>query len=50
MKLKLIETKEILDLEKEIGYELEVNERPTYSGLPKFYVSFKQGDSIEGVV
>ena len=48
MKLNLIETKEILDLEKEIGIELEVNERPTHSGLSQFYVSFKNGESMEG--
>jgi len=48
MKLNLIETKEILDLEQEIGFELEVNERPIHSGLPKFYVSFKKGESMEG--
>ena len=48
MKLNLISTKEILELEKEIGYELEVNERPQHSGLSRFYVSFKQGESMEG--
>lgn len=48
MKLNLIETKEILDLEQEIGYELEVNERPIHSGLPQFYIHFKQGESMEG--
>lgn len=48
MKLNLIKTKEILDLEQEIGFELEVNERPIHSGLPKFYVSFKKGESMEG--
>lgn len=48
MKLNLIEKKEILDLEQEIGFELEVNERPIHSGLPKFYVSFKDGESMEG--
>ena len=48
MKLNLIETKEILDLEQEIGYELEVNERLIHLGLPQFYVHFKQGESMEG--
>lgn len=52
MKINLIETKEILDLEKEIGYELEVNERPISSasikGLHRFYVSFKEGEVMQG--
>lgn len=48
MKLNLIETKEILDLEQEIGFELEVNERPIYSKFDRFYVSFKKGESMEG--
>ena len=48
MKLNFIETKEILNLELEIGYELEVNERPIRSGLPRFYVQFKCGESMEG--
>lgn len=48
MKLNLIETKEILDLEQEIGFELEVNERPKHSGLSQFYVYFKKGESMEG--
>lgn len=48
MKINFIETKEILDLEKEIGFELEANERPIHSGLSRFYVSFKKGESMEG--
>ena len=52
MKINLIETKEILDLEKEIGYELEANERPISSasrvGLHRFYVSFKEGEVMQG--
>jgi hypothetical protein len=48
MILNLIETKEILDLEKEIGFELEANERPVWSDKCKFYVSFKEGESMEG--
>lgn len=47
MKLNLIETKEILDFEQEIGYELVVNERPILSELPQFYVYFHQGESME---
>lgn len=51
MKLNLIETKEILDLEKEIGYELVVTERPDkdrYSTrLSMFYVSFERSNIIE---
>ena len=43
MKINLIETKEILDVEKEIGYELKVNERPPYSELHRFSVSFEDG-------
>lgn len=48
MKLNLIETKEILDLEQEIGYELEVNERPANFGSPRFWAHFEQGESMEG--
>src|ERR1035437_5554486 len=48
MKLNLISTKEILDVEKEIGYELEVNERPSHMNLHKYYVSFKNGETMEG--
>lgn len=52
MKINLIKTKEITDLEKEIGYELEVNERPINSLnekiLNRFYVSFKDGEVMQG--
>ena len=52
MKFNLIETKEILDLEKEIGYELEVNERPVSAasavGTQRFYVYFKEGEVMQG--
>lgn len=48
MKINLIETKEILELEKEIGYELEVTERPSRAGLHRFYVSFKEGEVMQG--
>lgn len=44
MKINFIKTKEILELEKEISYELEVNERPIDSGGPQFYVCFPNGD------
>lgn len=51
MKFNLIETKEILDVEKEIGYELIVNERPSNLRLPKFYVSFENSDVMnDGVL
>lgn len=43
MKINLLETKEILDVEKEIGYELKVNERRPDSGLHRFYVLFENG-------
>jgi len=48
MKINLINTKEILDFEQEIGYELEVNERANPKELPRFYVSFKKGEIMEG--
>jgi len=48
MKFNLIETKEILDLEKEIGFELVVNERPKSDTLSKYYVSFEGGHIIQG--
>ena len=47
MKLDLIETKEILDFEQEIGYELVVHERPIHSGLSPFYACFKGAESME---
>lgn len=52
MKINLIETKEILDFEKEIGFELEVNERE--DGMSdtlnprRFYAFFKEGAVKEG--
>jgi len=52
MKLNLIQTKEILDIEKEIGYELVVNERAIHAGSParlsKYYVQFEKADVMEG--
>ena len=52
MKLNLIITKEILDFEKEIGYELVVNERDINAGSParlhKYYVQFEHGEVMEG--
>lgn len=53
MKLNLITTKEILDFEKEIGYELVVNERAIHVGSParlsKYYVQFENAEMMEGV-
>lgn len=52
MKLNLISTKEILDFEKEIGYELVVNERDIHAGshvrLSKYYVKFENSEVMEG--
>ena len=52
MKLNLIQTKEILDFEKEIGYELVVNERAIHAGSParlsKYYVQFEKAGVMEG--
>ena len=52
MKLNLITTKEILDFEKEIGYELVVNERAIHAGSParlsKYYVQFEKAEVMEG--
>ena len=52
MKLNLITTKEILDFEKEIGYELVVNEREIHAGsaarLSKYYVQFEKAEVMEG--
>ena len=52
MKLNLIATKEILDFEKEIGYELVVNERAihagSYASLSKYYVQFENAEVMEG--
>ena len=52
MKLNLITTKEILDFENEIGYELVVNERAIHAGRPtrlsKYYVQFEKAEVMEG--
>jgi hypothetical protein len=52
MKLNLISTKEILDFEKEIGFELIVNEREINSSSParlsKYYVNFEHAEVMEG--
>lgn len=52
MKINLIKSKEILEFEKEIGYELEVNERPqkyiSENLVKRFYVSFKNGEVMYG--
>ena len=52
MKLNLITTKEILDFEKEIGYELVVNERTVHAGSParlsKYYVQFENSEVMGG--
>ena len=46
MKLNLIETKEILDFEKEIGFELVVNERAINlkekSNIPRYFAQFER--------
>lgn len=51
MELNLIRTKEILDFQNEIGYELVVNERAiranSPAGLPKYYAKFKNAEVIE---
>ncbi len=51
MEINLIETKEILDFENEIGYKLEVNERRinsiSKSKLHRFHVSFKEGEVMK---
>lgn len=52
MKLNLIPTKEILDFEKKIGYELVVNERTINNRSParlsKYYVHFEKACVIDG--
>jgi len=52
MKLNLISTKEILDFEKEIGYELVVNERAMHAGSParisRYYVQFEKAEVMIG--
>ena len=47
MKLNLIETHQILDFEKQIGYELVVTERPAHLHKSRFYVSFEQCEIID---
>jgi hypothetical protein len=51
MRLNLITTKEILDFEKEIGYELVVNERPIHADspvrLPKYWVQFEKAEVMK---
>ena len=51
MKLNLITPREILDYEKEIGYELVVTERPFSRGninhLPRYYAKFEYSDVME---
>jgi hypothetical protein len=51
MKLNLIPVKEILDFEKEIGYELAVNERPIHgenkSRISRYYVQFENSEVME---
>ena len=49
MRIEKLETKEILDFEKEIGVELVVRER-TYTTLLKFYVSFEHSDIKAGIM
>jgi len=52
MKLNLIETKDILDLEKEIGQELVVNERAisvlrrAHDDLPRYYACFDKAELL----
>jgi hypothetical protein len=52
MVLNLITTKEILDFEKEVGYQLVVNERALHAGSParlsKYYVQFEHAEVMEG--
>ena len=48
MKVNWITPKEILDLEKELGFELEANERAErLHGLKRFYVLFRNGHAME---
>jgi hypothetical protein len=47
MKFNLIQTKEILDFEKENNLELIINERPSHFRLPKYYASFKNTEVME---
>ncbi len=44
MKINYLTETEILDYEKEVGYELVVSERPAHYNLPRFYVHFEHGE------
>lgn len=52
MKINRIGTKEILDFEKEIGFELVVNERAINSespaGIHKYYAQFQNAEVMSG--
>lgn len=54
MKLNLIETKDILDFEKEIKHELVVNERSldilSKIKLKKYYAAFEHAEIVDGGV
>ncbi len=50
MKINTIESKEILEFEKEIGHELVANTRPIHSKLKTFYVGFKSCERIENTL
>lgn len=51
MKFKLIETKEIVDFEKELGRELVITERGINHNderkLPRYYVLFENSDVMD---
>ena len=47
MKFNILSTKEIIDFEKEIGFELVVNERNPQGCLPKYYIYFERGEVME---
>ncbi len=44
MRINRITEVEILDFEKQIGFELVVNERPDTQDAPRFYVRFEHGE------
>jgi len=48
MKFNLLEQQEILDFEKRIGFELEVNERANSMYGGRYYVHFPKGEIMEG--
>lgn len=50
MKINTIETKEILEFEKEIGHELVANTRPIHSEFKTFYVNFKSCEQIDKTI